>query len=1823
MISWFDERKIGDFQDRAAFFYNGSSWSRKRLDVEAAKVAGFLLDRGAEKGTLKVATLMGNSMEMLAVILGVWRSGNVWVPLEKSAGPAFNRSVLDACGVRIVVADESCIDEYDGALTYDEIPAGYHKGVETLEQDLAYIIHTSGTTGKPKGVCVSHGALQNYLSWAHTVYPNDHGHTWAVFTSPGVDLGLTSLFLPVFGESNAVYYGDCDVQMWIEGVAKCAEVNAVKCTPSHLRYLKALGARVPHWNCCVVGGEALTPDLVDWLFECNQGMLVVNEYGPAECTVGCSAHVMRAEMMLEEIPIGKPISNVRFSLKNPEKCKEGTRGILCVSGACVANGYFQEESSKFSKGKSLRASVYNTGDLVEVRDVDGDDLWYFLGREDEQIKINGFRVEKEAITAHFKTLPQVADAEVFFDGHELTLSCFLVPEKGQRLDETDCRVLSRELQPHARPSRFYSLDHLPYKLNGKIDINAARRFAVELKSEAEVKETKENALKRIWSAILSQQQIDYDTHFFRAGGRSMDIPVLVGRIRELFGLRCPINLVYQNPVFLNFCAAIEELGSESNDDHAVSNNLGFSSNIRRLFRFYRHWRAKPDSRDHSSSALFTLKGDLTSNQVHQALRALAERYPELKRNIRFQRGKLIILEGKWEFEYCHSYVPLSDGVNELLSSFDLEEGPCVRMTHFRNGQHQSEFLLDIHHALCDAVALKWVIQDFMSLVSGEELCPRDMQNARTYTGTWELDQLRLDECQNDSKRWARLYTDKSELSSIIAKSNKHSAQKGDRFEKRQMLPNTAGYLQAHAAAHGTSISRVMLGAFVFLLQRYFSQRPVRISSFHSVSLGLRNDIVGCGVEQLVLEFSPSKESDYNSVIEALNARLEDALQNDLFKFDQINEFLLRREGIAAHESCDAAFIFQPLSDLKPVHAKLGKYDLNSAPLNNFPISLEVQVDKSVELIWHFDADIHSDAVNSLTSMYESFLGQLSKDVVNPVFHFDYDHADSFGLNVSENTRLTSLRSLVTVLKKTAIEMGSRVAVRDKRGQLSYADLDDASDRISSYINSRSYSGRQQSILVSLDPGPLMLAAVFGIWKSGNIYVPITKDLPRERVLLIQQISNAKLLLGSGDLDLGPQVSTLDEQKLNALISTDENASTSTPMEPEPESIAYVLFTSGTTGQPKGVPIKHRSLTNFIMWQKEYLGLSQDTVFAQRTSMLFDVSLLELFGALPVGGQVYCCDRLFDPDNFAKELMRSEATVLSATPAMFKPLLTHLMRSHVSLKNLRSILLAGEVFPVGLAQNAVRFFGESTRVYNLYGPTEATIAALACDVSSFLHHKELPIGRPIFSTKVCIVNKDQRVCPPGVIGEVCLSGQGLFEDYLNGSLEGENQFIELDGKRFYRTSDLGMQDRQGYVWFKGRQDRQVKRNGYRIELSDIEANILSIDGAQDAVVLLKQEKIWAFVKVSHAAVGISEYASLLRKRLPAYMLPDHWIRWSEDWPVTRNGKLDQEQLFAQIPQSALSPSQRADCNEVERVVLELASSVLNRSLSDLDADFFELGGNSLDTILFSDALQYDLGIPISGPYIYQLRTLRAIAAFISSFEHGSNDGVTSFVFGSEETAVFAFPPAFGSGAIFEPLAHLFEGGMRAFNFCDRNDLIQAYANAIICDERRGQVVTFLGYSGGGNIAFKVAELCEKSGVKVKHVIMLDSWRKRGLLSALTGDFKTAQDQFLEEIKDKYMAFPHILDRRTRQVESYYRYLNLSLKDFEGTIAANILHIGCTRSTFSEMKDGTGADMLQGWNDSTSGKLLQRQVDCEHNELLSIFLLETVSAIEALLSTNPEA
>ena len=220
-------------------------------------------------------------------------------------------------------------------------------------------------------------------------------------------------------------------------------------------------------------------------------------------------------------------------------------------------------------------------------------------------------------------------------------------------------------------------------------------------------------------------------------------------------------------------------------------------------------------------------------------------------------------------------------------------------------------------------------------------------------------------------------------------------------------------------------------------------------------------------------------------------------------------------------------------------------------------------------------------------------------------------------------------------------------------------------------------------------------------------------------------------------------------------------------------------------------------------------------------------------------------------------------------------------------------------------------------------------------------------------------------------------------------------------------------------------------------------------------------------------------------------------------------------------------------------------------------------------------------------------------------------------------MFAFPPAFGSGAIFEPLAHLFEGGMRAFNFCDRNDLIQAYANAIICDEDRGKAVTFLGYSGGGNIAFKVAELCEKSGVIVKHVIMLDSWRKRGLLSALTGDFKTAQDQFLEEIKEKYMAFPHILERRTRQVESYYRYLNLSLKDFEGTIAGDILHIGCTRSTFSEMKDGTGADMLQGWDDSTSGKVWHRQVDCEHNELLSIFLLETVSAIKALLSTNPEA
>ena len=556
------------------------------------------------------------------------------------------------------------------------------------------------------------------------------------------------------------------------------------------------------------------------------------------------------------------------------------------------------------------------------------------------------------------------------------------------------------------------------------------------------------------------------------------------------------------------------------------------------------------------------------------------------------------------------------------------------------------------------------------------------------------------------------------------------------------------------------------------------------------------------------------------------------------------------------------------------------------------------------------------------------------------------------------------KTIVDLFEEQVAKTPDNIAVVLEDKELTYRELNERSNRLAHYLRDNYNIQPDDLVGIKQSRSEWMVVSILGVLKSGGAYVPIDPDYPQERIDYIEEDTNCKVCLSQTELDKFKE--NQERYSKEPLTSTTKE-----------DHLAYVIYTSGSTGKPKGVMIEHRNAYSFIKWSHdEFKSSDFDTVFFT-TSLNFDLSVFEIFHPLTRGKELKVLkDGLSIPANLRTEKKIMINTVPSVVGA--------LLQQGMNFESVSVLNMAGEPIPSNYRKE---LNGKVKEIRNLYGPSEDTTYTTIFRVDK--DDRDL-IGKPISNTQIYILSEKEELLAIGVIGEICIGGNGLARGYLNQEELTKKKFIAnpfKEGERLYKTGDLGRWLPDGNIEFIGRKDDQVKIRGHRIELGEIEHALSSHEEINQAVVLVKANESGDKQLVAYITSSIEQNANQLRaflgNSLPEYMLPSYYVQL-EELPLTANRKVDKKSL--PDPEGlglTIGVKYVAPRNELEEMLAKIWGKILQRYNIGILDDFFVLGGHSIKAVRLSNEYQKELAANLSLEELFEHRTIASHAALINA------------------------------------------------------------------------------------------------------------------------------------------------------------------------------------------------------------------------------------------------
>ncbi|KAJ5665115.1 uncharacterized protein N7477_007563 [Penicillium maclennaniae] len=1504
-----------------------------------------LFDTNGVKAEDSIPIFLSRSLESVASILALMRLGACFVPMDASAWSqarvdvvlgtiepktvvASDRSELNAAGHPMIDADD-VRSAFKDSMSEKEVPT-MNGELDTPgdPEHPVYIIFTSGTTGKPKGVVIPRRCVENYV-----MQGRDQGMPF--------NLGVASedkvllLFSLAFDAAWGVFFsclchgGHLVLSEPARVLEDAKDCTILPATPSLLTTLGDPAAYV-RVKSIFLGGESPSPALIErWSTPKRQ---IFNCYGPTETTICASMARLQPG---KPITLGDAMNSTRMLILD-ENLKESDEGEIGITGPGLASGYYKNEAltaERFITWNGCR--VYRTLDRAR-KTPEG---IVFCGREDGMVKNRGFLINIEMdVLPIITSYPEVHSAAALM--HEGKLMAAVMPEG---LDITEMRLqLSTSHDEFVVPDQIVALSELPRTSNGKVDLKKLRKTFKTMFAKTVSKNQGATRLEILQEAIadaLGRPVASVNTHcsFWELGGNSL-LAIKLLSILSQSGYRVSFKEVFAPISLALLSERLEPVGIPAVAPLACSIEIDQrDSLIKSPITATQLGMIRSSIKDSTASYMLVTIGHPWSSEaghsdkVRDAWKAVLEQHTIF-------RTTFDVIEGIQEVspEYRHDWetrcvtnedlpAALRDESDELmkLTGHNKDSNVFHPLSIFRlvvNESHTDANLLWlVHHSLVDGWSMSLIVKQVQALLDGKTSMSEPAQFWQFSQSLSQQSQITRAKALDFWKEALSKVADAVPLSLPIPK---------DPTDERQFGITTVNVelavtqIEQVCRIQNVTSATMIHAAWALLLRSYTAQEQVTFGTIFS-----GRDFPLQGIDTLV---GPT----LNTCPFPMN--LVDFKSKKVF-LSSVQRLLL---DIGSHQwsAQEALQSIMPGSHSRVYQTTLFlEYDLpifEDSTLKfsrtDFPeFGLTVIIRREgYQLTFQglFDQTMYTRPVvqRMMTHFRNIFIALLDPQcqTISQVRGRMLEPIEVLSLTTNSPTLMkpyTGPSNLKDSFEAGVDQWPDAVAIESKSCSITYRELDQLANHVAKTIADRLCPGDAVGIIS--DRSIEWLISVIAVIKAGAIYVPLDKKLPVERMRIMIHTAQVKLcVFPNEDCHSEFQDISKEDVLLQRMLQKNESKMVSRLKTiTVGEDIAYITFTSGSTGVPKGVRIPHQAVVSYLAYGPARMDARPGRRHSQMFSPGFDVSQAEIFGTL------------------------FHATMI--TPSFLSVL------DPSDLPNIDTILFAGEAVPQILAD---RWAGTRT-VYNSYGPCECTIGCLFQPLDP---HKEVTLGRTIPRVGVYLLDSQKRPVPIGVPGEICLSGIQIANGYIGAGMESvsRTRFIPdpfVPGYRMYRTGDCAVWTEDMEPKFLGRYDNQVKIRGYRVELNEVENAIRSVcPNVRRAAALVSNDNILAFVEPED--VDIDGLQNALQAKLPRYACPSNIMAFAT-LPTMPNQKLDRKALQSYLDvtkkqnQTRLTPLQSLVA-QVWREAIGLPETVEIGETTD----FLALGGNSLSQIKAAQA-----------------------------------------------------------------------------------------------------------------------------------------------------------------------------------------------------------------------------------------------------------------------------
>lgn len=1302
-------------------------------------------------------------------------------------------------------------------------------------------------------------------------------------------------------------------------------------------------------------------------------------------------------------------------------------------------------------------------------------------------------------------------------------------------------------------------------------------------------------LCQIWCDALKLKQVGVSNDFFEIGGDSLSAVFVLSQILKEFNVTLGLTDLFTAKTIREIAELIDKKKTEKYvpiPSVPVSEYYELSSAQSRMFLIS---RIEGESTKYNETQLLRVKGNLDIPRLESAFRAIIKRHEILRTAFCMVDDKPVqkVLEDVlFKIDYLEAdESKLSEIKSSFVRAFDLSEPPLFRVLVAKIKANEYMMFFDIHHIVVDGTSFGILINEVLSVYEGRELC--EIKRQYKDFAVWQNANSVSQKMMKQEAFWLKQFEGEIPVLNLPTDFVRPPVPTG-KGNKVYFAIDKFTTDKAKRVCRDTESTLFMflLAAYNVLLYRYSGQEDIVVG----IPVAGRGhpdteNMLGMFINSLPIRTYPKGNMSFEEYLVQVKDIIIKCLDNQDYQYEKLVNTLNITRDMSRNPLFDVMFALQNMDipRIKTSDCEFEQLEFSNGTSKQ-DISMFIrEVEGRLELEVEFSTDLYKiDTIKRLCEHYSNCVKELSENVDVRLGEFDFltqsekDAIKKFNDTLYVYDEKLTVKSL---FEEQAKRTPNNIAIAFGEEEISYLTLNQRANKVAKILHENGIKANM-SVGVMIDRSPDLIVALLGVLKAGGFYVPIDPEYPQERIEYILNNSGTNVLLTqerlkdkvefSGEKILIEDCSGVEDENLDILNDKDD--------------LAYTIYTSGSTGNPKGVMLTNKNVVNFMFGVKNRIDFIKDEVILGITTVSFDIFVLETWLPLCFGLKIALTSATeqLDVRKIIDVVKSNGVTTIQMTPSRLKPVVQYGKKEDFA--NVKNILVGGEP----LTDEVLKLVQEKTnaKIYNMYGPTETAVWSSIGDMTN---ETDITIGEPISNTTFYVLNSLGAVQPFNVEGELCIGGYGLSKGYKDREDLTNDKFInnKFVGEKIYKTGDKVRLTDELKLRFVGRIDNQIKFRGYRIEVQDIESNIVKFNGIDKCVVVLnnKGDQLCAYY-VADFDVDEKLIKEHLFSKLPNYMIPTYFERVDE-FPFTPNGKIDRKKLKEKADNTEFGNDNAEIDGEIQEKLCKCFSKSLDIPIINSDENFFALGGDSLKVIKLTMEIYNEFKVELDYKDVFLSPTISELSKKISSllindYNENVDLGANYSLLNEKcDRNIFAFPPITGYGLAFNDISKCIKNfSLYAFNYIEDEDKIDKYIQDIKSIQSEGPYL-LLGFSAGADI---VMDIAGKIGAGVK-VVLMDGFfgkiEKKDIEEKLKFFVQYSMDYAKIETENSFLR--EILERKIR---NYMEYMADKGK-FGEPIDSDIYFIQS-----QEMKDSEVEEIAK----LTKGKIIKFRATGNHFDLL---------------------